>query len=74
LMIGFAGFSKRMFCVWYAKPRRTIHSTTTGVSNIWFNAFMDTVKTHEASTRLREAAERGQLKHWTQALTGIEID
>jgi hypothetical protein len=43
------------------------------VAQHWFGAFMETVKTHEASTALREAAERGELKHWTQALTGIVI-
>ena len=34
---------------------------------------METVKTHEASTTLREAAESGELKHWTEALTGIVV-
>jgi hypothetical protein len=43
------------------------------VAQRWFGAFMETVKTHEASTTLREAAERGELKHWTQALTGIVV-
>src|SRR5438132_9444747 len=43
------------------------------VAQLWFGAFMETVKTHEASTTLREAAERGELKHWTQALTGIVV-
>src|SRR5437016_10966413 len=43
------------------------------VAQHWFGAFMETVKTHEASTALREAAERGELKHWTQALTGIVV-
>ena len=31
------------------------------VAQRWFGAFMETVKTHEASTTLREAAERGEL-------------
>jgi hypothetical protein len=44
------------------------------VAQRWFGVFMDTVKTHEASTTLRVAAERGELKHWTQALTGIVIN
>jgi hypothetical protein len=39
----------------------------------WFGVFMETVKTHEASTMLREAAERGELRLWTQALTGIVV-
>jgi hypothetical protein len=43
------------------------------VAQLWFGAFMETVKTHEASTMLREAAERGELKDWTQALTGIVV-
>ena len=43
------------------------------VAQLWFGAFMETVKTHEAATTLREAAERGELKHWTQALTGIVV-
>src|SRR5258708_22881579 len=43
------------------------------VAQRWFGAFMGTVKTHEAATTLREAAERGELKHWTQALTGIVV-
>ena len=43
------------------------------VAQRWFSAFMETVKTHDASTKLREAAERGEPKHWTQALTGIVV-
>jgi hypothetical protein len=43
------------------------------IAQVWFGAFMETVKTHEASTKLREASERGELKHWTQALTGIVV-
>jgi len=39
------------------------------IAQLWFGAFMDTVKTHEASAALREAAACGELKHWTQALT-----
>ena len=39
----------------------------------WFSAFMDSVKTHEASTLLREASQSGELKQWTQALTGIVV-
>jgi hypothetical protein len=34
---------------------------------------METVKTHEASTPLRDAAEIGELKQWSAALTGIVV-
>src|SRR5438552_3432966 len=40
----------------------------------WFAVFMEAVKTHEASTTLRETMQMGVLKDWTQALTGIVID
>src|SRR5438128_2462690 len=43
------------------------------VAQSWFGAFMETVKTHEAATPLREAAESGELKLWTTALTGIVV-
>ena len=43
------------------------------VAQRWFGAFMETVKTHEASSALREAAESGELKQWTEALTGIVV-
>jgi hypothetical protein len=43
------------------------------VAKSWFGALMETVKTHEASIPLREAAESGELKHWTEALTGIVV-
>src|SRR5271166_5096826 len=39
----------------------------------WFGAFMRTVRTHEASTSLREAMQSGALKDWTQALTGVVV-
>lgn len=39
----------------------------------WFGAFMETLKTHEGSTPLREAAESGELKNWTVALTAIVV-
>jgi len=39
----------------------------------WFGLFMETVKTHDAATTLREAAETGELKRWTGALTGIVV-
>jgi len=34
---------------------------------------METVKMHETSTSLREASESGELKRWTEALTGIVV-
>jgi hypothetical protein len=43
------------------------------IAQSWFGTFMETVKTHEASTVLREAAENGALKPWTEALTGIVV-
>lgn len=39
----------------------------------WFGAFIETVKTHEASTSLRQAAESAELKRWTAALTSVVI-
>src|ERR1700730_11540120 len=43
------------------------------IAQHWFGEFMETVKAHEASTMLREAAERKELKHWTEALTGVVV-
>jgi len=43
------------------------------VAQRWFDAFTGTVKTHEASTTLREAMQTGALTHWTKALTGIVV-
>jgi hypothetical protein len=43
------------------------------VAQRWFAAFMETVKRHEASSALREAAESAELKRWTEALTGIVV-
>jgi hypothetical protein len=43
------------------------------VAQVWLSAFMQTVKTHEASSKLRTAAETGELKPWTEALTGIVV-
>jgi hypothetical protein len=34
---------------------------------------MQTVQTHETSSKLRTAAESGELKPWTEALTGIVV-
>jgi hypothetical protein len=43
------------------------------VAQRWFGAFLETVKTHDGSITLREAAECGELKLWTQALTGVVV-
>src|SRR5690242_18971431 len=43
------------------------------VAQRWLSALLETVKTHEASTALRKAAESEELKHWTEALTGIVV-
>jgi hypothetical protein len=43
------------------------------VAQNWLNVFMQTVRIHEASSKLRTAAETGELKLWTEALTGIVI-
>lgn len=39
----------------------------------WFDVFMTTVRSHEASTALRDASQSGQLRKWTQALTGVVV-
>lgn len=44
------------------------------VAQTWLNAFMQTTKTHEASSKLRMAADSGELKPWTEALTGIVVN
>jgi hypothetical protein len=43
------------------------------IAESWFGAFMETMKTHEASTILREGMDSGEMKHWTEALTGIVV-
>jgi hypothetical protein len=43
------------------------------ISQLWFAAFMETVKAHEASTTLRETMQTGVLGHWTQALTSVVV-
>jgi hypothetical protein len=43
------------------------------VAQSWFGAFMETVQTDETSIALREAAISGDLKQWTEALTGIVV-
>ncbi len=39
----------------------------------WLQTFMLTVKTHDASSKLRVAAESGELKPWTEAPTAIVV-
>ena len=43
------------------------------IAQHWFGVFMETVTTHDAAAPLREATERGELRHWTEALTGIVV-
>jgi hypothetical protein len=43
------------------------------IAQRWFSAFMETLKTHEAATTLRDTMQMGVLKHWTHALTGIVV-
>ena len=39
----------------------------------WFTKFMETVRHHDASAVLRDAAQKAQLLEWTRALTGIVV-
>jgi hypothetical protein len=57
----------------FLREKRASGSDMNSVAQLWFDAFMETVKTHDASTALREASARGELKHWTQALTRIVV-
>lgn len=43
------------------------------IAQQWFLAFMETVQQHEASVKLRDAAVKGQLREWTEALTAVVI-
>ena len=45
----------------------------TSVAKAWLHAFMETVKTHDGSSKLRRAAETGELKPWTEGLTGVVV-
>src|SRR5205823_14997098 len=47
--------------------------TIDSLAQRWFGAFMETVRMHEAATPLREAAESGELRQWTEVLTGIVV-
>jgi hypothetical protein len=44
---------------------------STGLSAEWFGKFVETVQMHESSVPLWEAAIRGQLGRWTEALTAV---
>jgi hypothetical protein len=39
----------------------------------WYGAFVETVQTHEAAAALRDAAQSGELRKWTEALTGVVV-
>ncbi len=39
----------------------------------WFAKFMETVRRHDASATLRDAALRAQLSEWTRALTAVVV-
>jgi hypothetical protein len=43
------------------------------ITQRWFDVLMETLKTHEASSVLRDAAESAELKRWTAALTSVII-
>jgi hypothetical protein len=44
-----------------------------GLAEGWYAKFMDTVRNHDASVALREAALNAQLGPWTQALTTVVV-
>ena len=46
----------------------------TGLAESWYGAFLETLRSHEASRPLKEAAAADRLGDWTQALTGIVVD
>lgn len=39
----------------------------------WYGAFIETVQAHEAASALRAAAQSGELRKWTEALTGVVV-
>jgi hypothetical protein len=41
------------------------------LASVWYGRFMQTLHEHEASPTLRDAAMRGQLGRWTEALTSV---
>jgi hypothetical protein len=45
-----------------------------GLSDQWQAAFITAVRRHRSAVPLRDAALRGQLGAWTQALTGVVVD
>lgn len=46
----------------------------TGLAESWYGAFLENLRSHEASRPLKEAAADGRLGDWTQALTSIVVD
>jgi hypothetical protein len=44
-----------------------------GLAEQWFGKFMETVRHHDASARLRDAALAAELGPWTKALTTIVV-
>lgn len=47
---------------------------TIRLAEAWYAAFMETLRRHEASRPLKEAAAAGRLGDWTQALTEVVVD
>jgi len=47
---------------------------TASLAEAWYASFMETLRRHEASRPLKEAAAAGRLGDWTQALTSIVVD
>ena len=43
------------------------------VGQAWYGAFIETVQAHEAAAVLRDAAEAGALRKWTEALTDVVV-
>jgi hypothetical protein len=43
------------------------------VAQRWYAAFIETVQAHAAAAALRDAAQSGALRKWTEALTGVVI-
>lgn len=39
----------------------------------WYGAFIETVQKHEAAGALRDAAQSGELRKWTEALTSVVV-
>lgn len=46
---------------------------TVTLTKRWSDVFMDTVRSHDSATTLREASATGKLGEWTKALTDVVI-